>query len=89
MTTELQKFLTIVNQMALTNLNDTDSTLYKKKNKKECEAIRDAAFNEISDTDSDDYINNKSNKTSRDDEEMNLVTDARDLFNNDDWNNNI
>lgn len=79
----MKKLLTSVNEMALTKPNDTHSTIYLKKNKKDGESIRDAVLEEISDTDSDDYTN-KSHKhpsrNERDDEEMENVTDARGFF---------
>lgn len=50
--------------MSLTKPSATESSVYKKDRKSKGESLRDAALNEVTDSDSDNYIGN-SNKRSR------------------------
>lgn len=85
-TTELQKMLTTVNEMSLTKPEKSQSALHRKKVEKSGDSIRNAALNNVSDSESDDYIlnnysRNDPNGTSRkgsnrSDDEMEYVTKA-------------
>ncbi len=65
--------------MALAKPNETQSSVYQKKNRDKGELIRDAVLNEVSDTESDDYITaqKKSNRKSH-------ITSGRDSSGSDD-----
>lgn len=74
--------LITVNEMSLTKPNEKESSIYLKKNKKDGESIREAALNEISDSDSDDYIHYKSSrKDSQDTEELEEIQSMNNYFN--------
>lgn len=81
--------LTVVNEMSLTKPSATESSVYKTASKRKGESLRDAALNEVSDSDSDNYIGN-SNKISHlhssrgySDDELVIPMNIRDLFDDD------
>lgn len=59
--------------MSLTKPSEADSSVYKKVNKRKGESLRNAALNEVLDSDSDNYISNSNKKScSRSDEEVSI-----------------
>ncbi|KAG4076025.1 hypothetical protein HA402_014024 [Bradysia odoriphaga] len=89
--TEVKKLLITINEMALTQPQETHSSLYSKKICTESESIRDEALKCISSASDDDYIRRKYprssgfrgstlNRGSRNNDELNSVTNVNGCF---------